>query len=614
MISPQVDELEGQLSREKRRSVAAQRESIAKDQPIEALQREREELRRAVLERERRSSELESEVRELTFEREALQAQVGSERKRVVEEKAKVGAAVAEATAASDHCQALLAEVARQRDETKHHQRIADQARINASHEVQGYRDEASRLDSAAKAERSLKLQAEEQVAALQERVEALEEQAQKERARASRREKEHAEALESQRRQERLLQRELDLLAQRHAAAGDASALDVLAAQEAIVSVGAAFDEMRADVAMLQTENECLMAEMSQQAELVTSVFELRFTARGAAQAADQLVELQREIVGLLSLQEDTQRMVDMQSDALDDAHARLAEAAAFADGTVQPLAEAAAHAVAELPLLEAELETACLQRGTSLAELRVVRETAEDEAQRFCSELATVTNQYAKDQEAAAFAKGLLTSQLEKLQGQFAEASEELEGWRSGSIRLANHKQWRESRERGDPPVGEAGAAHRRSISVPTGRAGLEELAGGAAARPPLVETASPLPMGLARGESRKSLQSATAGAVAASAMSPTGRPSLGMMHKRPSAHLGAALGESLRDAASGALGEITRSPALARRSSSVRNVSEQSQALSPVHHRAPDVPISEEEPLGEVGFRVATPPPEE
>ena len=32
---------------------------------------------------------------------------------------------------------------------------------------------------------------------------------------------------------------------------------------------VGAAFDEMRADVAMLQTENECLMAEMSQQAEL---------------------------------------------------------------------------------------------------------------------------------------------------------------------------------------------------------------------------------------------------------------------------------------------------------------------------------------------------------
>ena len=58
----------------------------------------------------------------------------------------------------------------------------------------------------------------------------------------------------------------------------------------------------------------------------------------------------------------------------------------------------------------------------------LHVVRETAEDEAQRFCAELATVTNQYAKDQEAAAFAKGLLTSQLEKLQGQFAEASEEL------------------------------------------------------------------------------------------------------------------------------------------------------------------------------------------
>lgn len=45
--------------------------------------------------------------------------------------------------------------------------------------------------------------------------------------------------------------------------------------------------------------------------------------------------------------------------------------------------------------------------------------------------------------------------TTQIQQMTKELADANEELAGWRSGSIRLANQKQWREERASRQLPI---------------------------------------------------------------------------------------------------------------------------------------------------------------
>ena len=80
---------------------------------------------------------------------------------------------------------------------------------------------------------------------------------------------------------------------------------------------------------------------------------------------------------------------------------------------------------------------------------QLRLVRDAAEEERQRHVNEMTAHQQKAAKDAEHASFTTGLQASQIEQLTSELALATEELENWRKGNIRLSNAKQWRQEKQ---------------------------------------------------------------------------------------------------------------------------------------------------------------------
>ena len=140
----------------------------------------------------------------------------------------------------------------------------------------------------------------------------------------------------------------------------------------------------------------------------------------------------------------------------------------------------EAAASHV-EVPLLREQLLQTSLLRGETLSQLRMTQDAAEDERMKFRREMTAISKESAEQKEQAAFSSKLLTEQLEVATTELTEATEELSNWRSGNIRLANAKQWREQRAVHPPAAATRGVDSPGAASL--ARGGLDR--GGLATR---------------------------------------------------------------------------------------------------------------------------------
>ena len=110
-----------------------------------------------------------------------------------------------------------------------------------------------------------------------------------------------------------------------------------------------------------------------------------------------------------------------------------------------LQPLVDEAHFANSELPLLREELAQASSVRLETLTALRRAQDAAEDERQQHLLEMTNLAKVRAEEKEQASFTTELQASQLEEYRKALDEATEELQNWRSGNIRLSNAKQWR-------------------------------------------------------------------------------------------------------------------------------------------------------------------------
>ena len=375
--------------------------------------------------------------------------------------RAAEASALDDAAAVKEKCKAMIDEVGKCREQEKLARNECDQLKLSSYRELDAMRTELREglaLRDLAVADKETMQEA---MATLEERVRALEASLQEQRRDGKKREVVHAEHLVTQEEQALKARRDIELAAKRERERAEEEARSM---RETLAQVGTLLDgigSMKESIAQLTADNECYGAEVRSYEEALGCFYELRSTCEvvrtlgnlvGGAETVGVMTHLHgpigSDLVEQLALQAEQQRAIDATERGLEEALGLLAEVTGAWDGELSPQADAASQAVRDVPNLKEDLLQAGLLRSETLALLRSVRDAADDERQKHLRELSAAQKKAAQDAEQAAFAQQLQASQIANLNRELAKANEELDNWRSGVIRLANAKAWREER----------------------------------------------------------------------------------------------------------------------------------------------------------------------
>ncbi len=450
-LRQQVAEAEKATQKEKARAVAAERQVEAVREEVEHVQQETGNVEE---EKVLMQAELDHERTLLRDERakvDDLTRALEAERQATAKAKQATEAALQEAAGARTQAKKTIDEVAKARQDAKEAREALDALKLTAFRETDQLKAELAVAVADKEAAEAEVAEAREGVKAAKERVKTLEEESQKARIVAAERELAHQTHLANQEEAQKL-EREA---AAAHQATELQHALEEAAtlreALEATSSLFESFEVMRGEVARLTADTECYAAERRQFEEALGCRFELRSTCAVVETVSFVLDDpMREELTAQLALQCEQQRALDATERDLAEVLGRLASLEAFCAAELQPEVESASEALHELPRLREDLVQAGLLRAEGLSQLQRVRDEADAERQRHLNEISAANMKVAQVSEQAAFTTELQASQLAQVTKELAEANEELQNWRTGNIRLANARQWREERNK--------------------------------------------------------------------------------------------------------------------------------------------------------------------
>ena len=467
-VMSRVDEADAQVSRERRSRQSVEAELLDAQGSLSAAEDEVRERDATIEAHLKTIAELNGTIGERDASIDNLRREVAAKEGEAAEAKASETTSISEAAASRQKCNELLEQVGKGREQAKAARAAMDQAKLDAWREVETLRLE---VQTAVSEKNDAVLRCEDvqrSLAASEERIAQLEHEAEQQRARMDDRERAHADHMMQKQRQEKLARREDEQAAARAEQKSKEDSRNLAATIKAVDVMADAFEKLRADVALLTGDNEAFGVEMTAQREALDSLFELKSTTGVASATSEALGIAQAEAFELMALQAEQQRALDGAGRDLDATADALERLLSFADDSLQPRVDEAATALRELPLVQGELEKSCLAQVSTLSELRVVRDAAEEERQRHLSEMGTLSKQLAQETDNFSFTQKMQGSQIAQLQKELAESSEELHNWRNGNIRLSNAKQWRQER-RGTIAPGESDAAAIAAAAQP-------------------------------------------------------------------------------------------------------------------------------------------------
>ena len=395
---------------------------------------------------------------------EQLELELESERLATAKAKLATEGALLEAAGAREQTVRVVDELAVARTDARDAREALDAVKLSAFRKVDQLQAEIAEIAAGKEAAEAEVLSVREAEALAKERITSLEDEIQKMRLVGAQLELTHQTQLLNQQEAFRLETEALEAhqaTELQHHVEEAALLHEVLDSSSTLM---ASFELMRAEIANLTADNECYVAERRQFEDALSCRFELRSTCNNVEVVGFMLEDpLAVDLVSQLALQCEQQRALDATERDLAEALGCIDTLVAFCRDELQPEADAAWSAVHELPRLREDLLQAGMLRSDGMAQLQRARDEAEAERQRLLDEVAAVNAKLAYVSEQAAFTTELQASQLTQLTMEFTECNEELQNWRTGNIRLANARQWREEREKakagggssGGPPV---------------------------------------------------------------------------------------------------------------------------------------------------------------
>jgi len=442
-----LDEAESTLNVQKRARAAAEAVVEEKEGKIAQLESN---LESSAEQLENVKANLTS-ARELVREREAqisqLNQQIEDEKKKLLAEKKATKAAVNDANAANSKARDLLEQINFFRESAKKTSREIEIVRSEAWAELEAEKAETARvlaeMENIASARESLQ----EQLFISESRCSKFEAEIAHIERTASDRERAYHDTIAAQRRQAMLARKDFEIETSRAERERQQEQRCLAQAVEAIRNLGSCFESLRADVALLTTDNECLTAELQKQHDEMFLVYELKFSLDVANSISEQLAAVGEQVGVAFAMQANQVRCLDSTRDGLESCLDELANLSALGE-YIQPRVEAAADDAEQLPQLKEDYERVCSEKASTLAELRKIRDAAEEERRLNIRAVQRVSMQAAKEAETSKAKLQMKESQIANMTHDLAEANEELVGWRSGNIRLANYKQWRAER----------------------------------------------------------------------------------------------------------------------------------------------------------------------
>ena len=395
---------------------------------------------------------------------EHLELELESQRLAAAKAKQATEGALLEAAGAQEQTVRVVDELAAARTDAREAREALDAVKLGAFRKVDQLNAEITEITAGKEAAEAEVLLVREAEALAKARVTSLEDEIQKMRLVSAQLELTHQTQLLNQHEAQRLEREALEAhqaTELQHHVEEAALLREVLDSASTLM---ASFEHMRAEVANLTADNECYVAERRQFEDALSCRFELRSTCNNVEVVGFMLEDpLAVDLVSQLALQCEQQRALDATERDLAEALGCIDTLVAFCRDELQPEADAAWSAVHELPRLREDLLQAGMLRSDGMAQLQRARDEAEAERQRLLDEVAAVNAKLAYASEQAAFTTELQASQLTQLTMEFTECNEELQNWRTGNIRLANARQWREEREKakaggvssGGPPI---------------------------------------------------------------------------------------------------------------------------------------------------------------
>jgi len=479
----QMTQVEEEIKVEKEAKVEAQK-------VVEQVKEEIVKVEEKAVEKEDRSSEIQAEldaanesIRELEAQIAALQTGLEAERQVVKETKEEQKQALSEAGSVQTQSTKVIEEMGKYREESKKAREEYDELKLNAFRDADALRSQVDELTAQAAAATAEAEEARETYRVLQERVAKLEEEANQMRLSAADREVAHQEHLAEKEKQASLERKASEEHAAHELSHAHEDAQVLREALESFHTLFEAFDAMREEVKRLTTDNEMYALEMTRYEEELNCVYELRSTCAVADTVGFVLEDPFNEaITEQLALQCEQQRAIDATERDLAEAFRKLESLSDFCALELQPEVDDASEAVHELPRLREDLLQAGLLRAETLSQLRMVRDAAEEERHKHLAEISAANMKVAQTSEQAAFTTELQASQLAQVTKELAEANDELMNWRTGNIRLANARQWREERSKTNeqPKSGSGSKAGSRSATPDmAGRMGSSPMA---------------------------------------------------------------------------------------------------------------------------------------
>jgi len=471
------------------KEVEVEQKKVFKDK-MWKLMRQMTQVEEKAVEKEDRSSEIQAEldaanesIRELEAQIAALQTGLEAERQVVKETKEEQKQALSEAGSVQTQSTKVIEEMGKYREESKKAREEYDELKLNAFRDADALRSQVDELTAQAAAATAEAEEARETYRVLQERVAKLEEEANQMRLSAADREVAHQEHLAEKEKQASLERKASEEHAAHELSHAHEDAQVLREALESFHTLFEAFDAMREEVKRLTTDNEMYALEMTRYEEELNCVYELRSTCAVADTVGFVLEDPFNEaITEQLALQCEQQRAIDATERDLAEAFRKLESLSDFCALELQPEVDDASEAVHELPRLREDLLQAGLLRAETLSQLRMVRDAAEEERHKHLAEISAANMKVAQTSEQAAFTTELQASQLAQVTKELAEANDELMNWRTGNIRLANARQWREERSKTNeqPKSGSGSKAGSRSATPDmAGRMGSSPMA---------------------------------------------------------------------------------------------------------------------------------------
>ena len=447
-----------------KRALAAEREAAQVKQEVQQVQQETIQVSEAKGELQLELDQVRAQVSAERSRVEHLELELEGERLATAKAKLAAEGALIEAAGAREQTVRVVDELAVARTDARDAREALDAVKLSAFRKVDQLKTEITEITAGKEAAEAEVLSVREAEALAKARITSLEAEIQKMRLVGAQLELTHQTQLLNQQEAQRLEREALEAhqaTELQHHVEEAALLREVLDSASTLM---ASFELMRAEVANLTADNECYVAERRQLEDALSCRFELRSTC-STVEAVGFMLEdpLAVDLVSQLALQCEQQRALDATERDLAEALGCFDTLVAFCRDELQPEANAAWLAVQEMPRLREDLLQAGMVHSDGMAQLQRARDEAEAERRRLLDEVAVVNAKLAKVSEQAAYTTELQASQLTQLTMDFTECNEELQNWRTGNIRLANARQWREEREKakagggssGGPPV---------------------------------------------------------------------------------------------------------------------------------------------------------------